>query len=75
MGCIYRHAKKYAADDQSPQQICAEIFTTLRSGEEDIQIPLVEILGYEAFDFIEDLISNRATIVHNIMRMVRKITE
>ncbi|KAG0745424.1 hypothetical protein G6F62_005146 [Rhizopus arrhizus] len=66
---LLMHAKKYAADDQSPQQICAEIFTTLRSGEEDIQIPLVEILGYEAFDFIEDLISNRATIVHNIMRM------
>lgn len=30
---------------------------------------LVELLGYEALDFIADLISHRSTIVHNIIRM------
>ncbi|KAI8983869.1 Sec63 Brl domain-containing protein [Pilobolus umbonatus] len=53
------------------QQLCANIFTIIRSGEsdDDIQNTLVDILGYEALDFIIELISNRTTIVQNIMKM------
>lgn len=55
----------------SEQQLCTDVFTILRSGDsdEDIQISLVELLGYEAFDFIVELVSHRSTIVHNIIRM------
>lgn len=53
------------------RQLCGDIFTIIRSGDtdDDIQISLVELLGYEALDFIADLISHRSTIVHNIIRM------
>lgn len=51
--------------------LCADIFTILRSGDsdDDIQMSLVELLGYEALDLIAELIANRSTIVHNIIRM------
>jgi hypothetical protein len=53
-------------------QLCSELFTVLRSGEtdDDIQMTLVERLGYEALDFISELIGHRSTIVHNIIRLV-----
>ncbi|KAI8647168.1 Sec63 Brl domain-containing protein [Parasitella parasitica] len=53
------------------RQLCGDIFTIIRSGDtdDDIQMSLVELLGYEALDFIAALITNRATIVRNILRM------
>jgi hypothetical protein len=53
------------------RKLSADIFTIIRSGDtdDDIQISLVELLGYEALDFITDLISHRSTIVRNIIRM------
>lgn len=70
-----RQARKHVSDnkelDLDAFKLCADIFTVLRSGETDdeIQILLVELLGYESLDLIADLISNRPTIVHNIIRM------
>lgn len=51
--------------------MCADVFTVIRSGDSDesIQASLVELLGYQGFDFISELILNRSTIVHNIIRM------
>ena len=53
------------------KQLCADIFTILRSGssDDDIQQTLIELLGFDAVDFIIELITNRTTIVHNIIRM------
>jgi hypothetical protein len=55
----------------NPHQLCADLFTIIRSGDSDesIQASLVELLGYQAFDFISELILNRSTIVHNIIKM------
>jgi hypothetical protein len=72
---LIRQARQHVSADKdlglNEQQLCTDIFTIIRSGDsdEDIQISLVELLGYEAFDFIAELISNRSTIVHNIIRM------
>ncbi|KAI8066325.1 Sec63 Brl domain-containing protein [Gongronella butleri] len=53
-------------------QLCANIFTVLRSdaSDEDIQASLVDILGFENLDLITSLLTNRATLVNNIMNMV-----
>ncbi|KAI9253156.1 Sec63 Brl domain-containing protein [Sporodiniella umbellata] len=64
---LYINASQYATEN--PQFLCADIFTTLRSGQEDIETHLVDSLGYTALDFIQELLANRETIVHNILRM------
>lgn len=72
---VHRQTRKYIAANDSvgldDKKLCADIFTILRSGDSDesIQISLVELLGYEALDFISELIPNRPTIVRNIIRM------
>lgn len=69
---MHRQTRKHIAANGSlgfdDKKLCANIFTILRSGDSDesIQISLVELLGYEAFDFISELITNRSTIEHNI---------
>ncbi|ORX62001.1 Sec63-domain-containing protein [Hesseltinella vesiculosa] len=52
-------------------QLCANLFTVLRSDEtdDDIQASLVDTLGFESLDMIASLITNRSTLVNNIMNM------
>lgn len=70
-----RQARKYVNTNSdlglNERQLCADIFTIIRSGDSDdsIQSRLVEVLGFEAFDLIVEFIANRSTIVHNIIRM------
>ncbi|KAI7887163.1 activating signal cointegrator 1 complex subunit 3 [Lichtheimia hyalospora FSU 10163] len=51
------------------QQLCIDLFTTLRSDDNDdsIQNTLVDLLGYEALDTVSTLIMNRSILVENIM--------
>lgn len=53
------------------EELCADVFTIIRSGDSDdtIQTTLIELLGFDAFDFIAELVTNRSTIVHNIIKM------
>ncbi|KAI8147505.1 Sec63 Brl domain-containing protein [Fennellomyces sp. T-0311] len=53
----------------NPRQLCVDLFTILRSGDNDdsIQATLVDLLGFEALDLISKLIMNRPTIVNTIM--------
>lgn len=75
VAALLRQTRKHISANDSlgfdDKKLCADIFTILRSGDSDesIQTSLVELLGYEAFDFISELIPNRSTIVHNIIRM------
>ncbi|KAI7860666.1 Sec63 Brl domain-containing protein [Circinella umbellata] len=51
------------------QQLCVDIFTILRSDDNDdaIQTTLVDFLGFDALDLISMLIMNRSKIVDTIM--------
>jgi hypothetical protein len=72
---LNRQTRHHVSNNQdlglNERQLCADIFTIIRSGDSDevIQNSLVELLGYEALDFISELIAQRSTIVHNIIRM------
>jgi hypothetical protein len=37
-----------------------------------IQDTLIDLLGYESLDFVSELLTNRDTIVQNIMSQVRR---
>ncbi|KAG0045399.1 hypothetical protein BGZ83_009400 [Gryganskiella cystojenkinii] len=51
------------------KRLSIDIFTILRSDkpDDDIQIQLVDLLGFENFEFITALLTNRAAIVSNVM--------
>ncbi|KAI9314045.1 Sec63 Brl domain-containing protein [Dichotomocladium elegans] len=53
------------------QQLCIDLFTILRSDENDdsIQNTLVDILGFESLDLVSTLIVNRHSIVDTITKM------
>ncbi|KAI9492472.1 Sec63 Brl domain-containing protein [Zychaea mexicana] len=53
----------------NPQQLCVNIFTILRSNDNDdgIQAALVDLLGFDALELISNLIMNRSKIVDTIM--------
>ncbi|KAI8338865.1 hypothetical protein BC941DRAFT_261622 [Chlamydoabsidia padenii] len=61
----------------SAPQLCADMFTILRSGasDDDIQASLVDLLGYDALDLIAVLITNRSKLVSNIMNMSEHVTQ
>lgn len=52
----------------TPQQLCIDIFSLLRSDKsgDDIQNTLVDLIGYDNFELITTLLTNRTTIVQNI---------
>lgn len=56
-------AKKNSIDGL---RMCVDILNLLRSKEVDIQSHLVDLIGYDSFDFLESLLTNRKTIVENI---------
>ena len=47
--------------------ICVDILNLLRSKEVDIQNQLVDLVGYDSFEFLEQLLTNRKLIVNNIL--------
>ena len=47
--------------------ICIDILNLLRSKEVDIQNQLLDLVGYDSFEFLEQLLTNRMLIVNNIM--------
>ena len=47
-------------------RLCIDLLNLLRSKDVDIQSQLVDLIGYESFDFLETLINDRKTIVDNI---------
>ncbi|CAO3587825.1 unnamed protein product [Absidia cylindrospora] len=55
----------------SAPQLCADMFTVLRSdgGDDSIQATLVDLLGFDSLDLIAVLITNRSKLVNNIMNM------
>lgn len=59
--------------DMKPEMLCTDIFTILKSDKKDdgIQNALVDLLGYENFDFITTLVTDRREIVDTIMAEVR----
>ncbi|KAI8086190.1 Sec63 Brl domain-containing protein [Halteromyces radiatus] len=73
----YNHVDSHPTGALSPQQLCADIFTVLRSDDSDdsIQATLVDLLGFESLDLIEILISNRSKLVNNIMNMSEHISQ
>ncbi|KAF9171872.1 hypothetical protein BGX20_006778 [Mortierella sp. AD010] len=54
--------------DMTSKRLSIDIFTILRSDkpDDDIQINLVDLLGFENFEFITALLTNRRTIVDNV---------
>ncbi|KAI9141161.1 Sec63 Brl domain-containing protein [Paraphysoderma sedebokerense] len=50
-------------------RLCTDIFTILRSEKDDseIQNALVDLIGYDNFEFLTSLITNRGAIVRNII--------
>ncbi|KAF9306760.1 hypothetical protein BGZ74_003618 [Mortierella antarctica] len=55
--------------DMTAKRLSIDIFTILRSDkpDDDIQINLVDLLGFENFEFITALLTSRRTIVDQIM--------
>lgn len=55
--------------DMTPRRLAIDIFTILRSDklDDDIQINLVDMLGFDNFEFITALLTNRKLIVDNVM--------
>ncbi|KAF9952644.1 hypothetical protein BGZ70_000546, partial [Mortierella alpina] len=55
--------------DMTSKRLSIDIFTILRSNkpDDDIQINLVDLLGFDNFEFITALLTNRRTIVDNVM--------
>ncbi|KAG0300672.1 hypothetical protein BGZ98_008986, partial [Dissophora globulifera] len=55
--------------DMTPKRLSIDIFTILRSDkpDDDIQINLVDLLGFENFEFITALLTSRQAIVDNVM--------
>ncbi|KAF8983689.1 hypothetical protein BGZ46_009737 [Entomortierella lignicola] len=55
--------------EMTSKRLSTDIFTILRSDkpDDDIQINLVDLLGFENFEFITALLTSRRTIVDNIM--------
>ncbi|KAF9114810.1 hypothetical protein BGX27_009758 [Mortierella sp. AM989] len=55
--------------EMTSKRLSIDIFTILRSDkpDDDIQINLVDLLGFENFEFITALLTNRRTIVDNVM--------
>ncbi|KAG0348201.1 hypothetical protein BG004_005744 [Podila humilis] len=55
--------------DMTAKRLSIDIFTILRSEkpDDDIQINLVDMLGFDNFEFITSLLTNRRTIVDHIM--------
>ncbi|KAG0246557.1 Sec63 Brl domain-containing protein [Mortierella sp. GBAus27b] len=53
----------------TPKRLSTDVFTILRSDkqDDDIQMNLVELLGFDNFEFITALLTNRRTIVDNVM--------
>ncbi|GBC25635.1 uncharacterized protein OCT59_020043 [Rhizophagus irregularis] len=53
-----------------PEKLCINIFTILRSesDDDDIQIELVDLLGFDNLNFVTTLVTKRFTIVENISR-------
>jgi len=51
-----------------PEKLCTNIFTILRSesDDDDIQIELVDLLGFDNLNFVTTLVTKRFTIVENI---------
>ncbi|RIA90966.1 Sec63 Brl domain-containing protein [Glomus cerebriforme] len=52
-----------------PEKLCTSIFTILRSesdDDDDIQIELVDLLGFDNLNFVTTLVTKRLTIVENI---------
>ncbi|CAG8668801.1 8138_t:CDS:10, partial [Racocetra persica] len=50
----------------TPIKLCTNIFTVLRSKQDDIETELVDLLGYENLNFVTTLVTNRFEIVENI---------
>ncbi|KAF9975876.1 hypothetical protein BGZ75_000386, partial [Mortierella antarctica] len=55
--------------DMTSKRLSIDIFTILRSNkpDDDIQINLVDLLGFDNFEFITALLTNRRIIVDNVM--------
>ncbi|KAF9426913.1 hypothetical protein BGZ94_005813 [Podila epigama] len=55
--------------EMTGKRLSIDIFTILRSDkpDDDIQINLVDLLGFDNFEFITSLLTNRRTIVDNVM--------
>ncbi|KAF9918433.1 hypothetical protein BX616_008873 [Lobosporangium transversale] len=68
--CI-AHLEHYGdpTTEMTSRRLSIDIFTILRSDklDDDIQINLVDLLGFENFEFITALLTNRRTIVENVM--------
>ncbi|KAF9586602.1 activating signal cointegrator 1 complex subunit [Lunasporangiospora selenospora] len=64
-------AERFSDPDtaMTSKRLSIDIFTILRSDklDDDIQINLVDMLGFDNFEFITALLTNRKTIVDNIM--------
>ncbi|KAI9206036.1 Sec63 Brl domain-containing protein [Polychytrium aggregatum] len=67
--CEHHLANFAEADTMDPQQLCIDIFNTLRSDQSDdeIQSSFCDLLGFSNFDFIGSLITQRTLIISNIV--------
>ncbi|KAG0229103.1 activating signal cointegrator 1 complex subunit [Actinomortierella wolfii] len=65
-----RHVASHGDADGSmtPKRLSIDVFTILRSikSDDDIQMTLVDLLGFDNFEFITALITNRKLIVDNV---------
>ncbi|KAF9939122.1 hypothetical protein BGZ65_011345, partial [Modicella reniformis] len=55
--------------EMTPKRLSTDVFTILRSDkpDDDIQMNLVDLLGFENLEFITALLTNRRIIVDNVM--------
>ncbi|KAL1916259.1 uncharacterized protein VTP21DRAFT_5876 [Calcarisporiella thermophila] len=69
LGQCEKHLALQGNVDIPPTRLCTDLFTILRSerADDEIQMELVDILGYDNFEFITSLLGNRQTIIDNIV--------
>ncbi|KAF9357866.1 hypothetical protein BGX34_009192 [Mortierella sp. NVP85] len=65
------HLKTFGdpSTELTPKRLSIDVFTILRSdkSDDDIQMNLVDLIGFENFEFITVLLTNRRIIVDNVM--------
>ncbi|KAJ3337146.1 activating signal cointegrator 1 complex subunit [Gonapodya sp. JEL0774] len=67
--CLSMTHGEEAATIVSPIQLCIDVFTILRSEspDDEIQLSLVELLGFDNMEFVTELVSRRTEVVERVM--------
>ncbi|KAJ1733569.1 activating signal cointegrator 1 complex subunit 3 [Coemansia biformis] len=65
---LLARCRSIVADPESADALCREVCALLQSdrGDDDIQGPLLELVGYDNMEFLGSLVSQRADIVRGI---------